>query len=104
MPQPPVISLVMPVWNRQRFVTAAIGSILRQTRTDWELVVWDDGSTDDSIEVAKRAAAGDPRVRVVGGAHGGLSKAVNAGARLCTGRYFGTVDSDDALAPTALEE
>jgi glycosyltransferase involved in cell wall biosynthesis len=97
------ISLAMAAWNRERFIPAAIGSILRQTRTDWELVVWDDGSTDGTVAAAERAAGGDPRIRIVRGEHAGVSRSLNAAAKLCRGPYFGWVDSDDGLAPTALE-
>ena len=100
----PTVSIVMPAYNRERFIPAAIGSILRQTCTDFELIIWDDGSTDRTIEAARKAAGNDPRVRVVGGAHAGISGAINSGAKLATGKYLGTVDSDDALMPTALAE
>ena len=100
----PKISLVIPAWNRERFVAAAVGSILRQTYEHFELVVWDDGSTDGTVAAAERAAAGDPRVRVVRGEHAGVSRSINAAAKLLSGEYFGWVDSDDALAPAALAE
>ncbi len=100
----PVISIVITAYNRASFVAAAIGSVLRQTRGDFELVVFDDGSTDDTVAVARKAAGDDPRVRVVIGEHGGMSNALNAAAALMTGKYFGCLDSDDALMPAALEE
>src|SRR5947207_2666357 len=100
----PAVSLILPTWNRARFISAAIGSILRQTFRDFELVVIDDGSSDDTVEVARRAAADDPRVRIITSDHGGVSRATNAAAQFCTGKYFGGVDSDDAITPTALEE
>jgi glycosyltransferase involved in cell wall biosynthesis len=103
-PPPPAVSVVVGVYNRPDLVGAAIGSVLSQTRRDFELVVYDDGSTDDTAAAAERAAGGDPRVRVVRGEHRGFTAAVNRAAALCTGRYLGWVDSDDALAPTALEE
>jgi GT2 family glycosyltransferase len=66
--------------------------------------VYDDGSTDDTVAAAGRAAGGDPRVRVIRGEHRGFTASANRAAAMCTGRYIGWVDSDDALAPTALEE
>ena len=105
MPTPaPTVSLLIPAYNRAAFVAAAVGSVLRQTFADFELLVWDDGSTDGTADVAARAAAGDPRVRVIRAAHAGLCPAINGAAKLLTGKYFGWVDSDDALAPTALAE
>jgi glycosyltransferase involved in cell wall biosynthesis len=100
----PTISIVMAAYNREALVPAAIGSIFRQTRTDWELIVWDDGSTDGTARAAREAACGDPRVRVITGEHGRMSKSINSAAELATGKYFGWVDSDDAIAPTALAE
>ena len=103
-PAPPAISLLVTVYNRAKFVAAAIGSILRQTRRDFEVIVWNDASTDDSLEVARRAAGDDPRVKIIHAEHQGFSKSLNAAAKHATGKYFGWVDSDDALMPTALEE
>ncbi len=101
----PAISLIMPTFNRAPFIAAAIGSILRQTERDFELIVWDDGSTDDTGEVARHAAGDDPRVRVMRSeTNGGISVSINAAARFITGNYMGWVDSDDGLAPTALSE
>jgi len=101
---PPAISILIPAYNRGKFIAAAIGSVLRQSRHDFELIVWDDGSSDDTVAVAKQAAGDDPRVRVIAGDHAGVCPSINHAARLCRGKYFGWVDSDDALAPTALEE
>ena len=101
---PPEISIIITLYNRASFIAAAIGSVLRQTRRDFELIVWDDESTDDSLAVARKAAGDDPRVRIVGGKHGGMARGINEAAKLASGEYFGWVDSDDALAPTALEE
>ncbi|HEX6765235.1 MAG TPA: glycosyltransferase [Polyangiaceae bacterium] len=96
-------SLVVPCFNRERYVGATIGSILRQTHEDFELVIWDDGSTDRSAEVAEEAARGDSRVRVVRAQHRGVAASLNAAVRELHGQYIGWVDSDDALAPKALE-
>jgi glycosyltransferase involved in cell wall biosynthesis len=101
----PAISIVIPTYNRETLVGAAIRSVLLQSRRDFELVVWDDGSSDRTVDAAKEAAAGDPRVRVVAAEHAGVVKSINAAAKLASnGKYFGWVDSDDGLAPTALEE
>ena len=101
---PATVSLVIPAYNRAAFVSAAVGSILRQTYIDFELVVWDDGSTDGTPDAAEKAAAGDSRVRVIRGEHAGVSQSINAAAKALGGKYFGWVDSDDALMPTALAE
>ena len=101
---PPTVSLLIPAFNRADFVAAAVGSVIRQTYRDFELLVWDDGSTDATADVAERASAHDPRVRVVRAAHAGVCAAINAAARQLTGKYFSWVDSDDAIAPTCLAE
>lgn len=98
------ISLVITVYNRERYLDAAIESVLAQTRGDWELVVWDDGSTDRSVEIAQNYARQDARVRVVVAQHQGRGRALKDAIAQTTGTYIGFVDSDDILAPTALEE
>ncbi|HEY9830746.1 MAG TPA: glycosyltransferase, partial [Stenomitos sp.] len=101
---PVLISLVITVYNRERFLGAAIESILTQTQPDFELLIWDDGSTDRSVEIAQNYAQQDSRVRVVVAEHQGRSLALKDAIAQTTGRYIGFVDSDDILAPTALEE
>src|SRR3954453_19030015 len=100
----PAISLILAVYNREKFIAAAIKSILNQTRRDFELVVWDDGSTDESLQVAKDTAKNDPRVRVVAGEHHGVTKSLNGAAKLVSAPYFAWIDSDDMLAESALKE
>ncbi|MEA2708449.1 MAG: hypothetical protein QOF78_1050 [Phycisphaerales bacterium] len=100
----PKVSLLIPAYNREQFIAAAVGSVLRQTFSDFELLVWDDGSTDKTADVAERAAGNDPRVKMVRAAHAGVCASINAAARQLTGKYFGWVDSDDAIAPAALAE
>lgn len=94
----------MPVYNRDRYVGAAIESVLNQTFPDFELLVWDDGSTDQSLQIARYYAERDARVRVIAAPHRGLAPALKAAFAATSGRYIGSIDSDDLLAPTALEE
>jgi glycosyltransferase involved in cell wall biosynthesis len=100
----PKISIVMPVYNREYYLGAAIESVLNQTMTDFELLVWDDGSTDQSLKIAQQYAELDPRMRVISSSHRGLAPTLKAAFAATTGTYLGSVDSDDLLAPTALEE
>lgn len=100
----PLISIVIPVYNRERYVGAAIESVLNQTMSDFDLLVWDDGSTDGSIDIAHHYAELDQRVRIIAAEHQGVAPAVKAAFSATTGTYIGLVDSDDLLAPTALEE
>jgi len=98
------ISLVIITYNRAPFLSAAIESVLKQTKSDFELLIWDDGSTDESLEIARNYAKKDRRIRVIAGEHRGETPARKAAMAEITGAYFGWVDSDDLLAPTALEE
>lgn len=98
------VSLVIPVYNRAAYLPAAIDSILAQTHTDFELLLWDDGSTDDSVAIATHYAQRDKRIRVVAAAHQGQTGSLKAAIAQTTGTYVGWVDSDDLLAPTALAE
>ncbi|MCT7949617.1 glycosyltransferase [Ancylothrix sp. C2] len=77
---------------------------MAQTYEDWELIIWDDGSTDASVMIAQSWAAKDARIRFYSAAHQGFNSALRAGYALCRGYYLGSVDSDDLLAPAALEE
>jgi glycosyltransferase involved in cell wall biosynthesis len=98
------ISIVIPVYNREYYVGTAINSVLNQTMSEFELVVWDDGSTDGSLDIARHYAGLDQRVRAIAAQHQGVAPAVKAAFATTTGTYIGLVDSDDELAPTALEE
>lgn len=90
--------------DRGRFVERAIGSVLNQTRRDFELIFHDDGSTDDSLAIARRIAVIDPRVRVFESPAKGSIPALKEAHRHVRGAYIGWVDSDDLLGKTALEE
>ncbi|MFM5981848.1 MAG: CHAT domain-containing protein [Sphaerospermopsis kisseleviana] len=100
----PLVSIVIVNYNRENYLGAAIASVLQQTWTDFELLVWDDGSTDGSVAIAQKYAHQDQRVRVVAAAHQGSVKAHKAVIAQTRGTYLGWVDSDDILAPTALAE
>ncbi len=100
----PLISIVITTYNRETYLGAAIASVLAQTYPDFELLVWDDGSDDRSLELARSYAQQDGRVRVVAAPHQGRVAALQAAIAQTRGQYLGWVDSDDLLAPTALAE
>jgi filamentous hemagglutinin family protein len=100
----PLVSLVITTYNREQFLGAAIASVLQQTYSDFELLVWDDGSTDGSVELAQSYARQDNRVRVIAAEHLGRVEALRAAIAQTQGTYLGWIDSDDLLAPTALEK
>ncbi len=97
-------SLVITVYNGQAYLAATIESVLQQTRKDWQLLIWDDGSTDSSLEIAHRYAQQDQRIRVIAAQHQGRGVALANAVDQTTGIYLGFVDSDDLLAPTTLAE
>jgi glycosyltransferase involved in cell wall biosynthesis len=100
----PRVSVLLPVWNGETFLVAAIESILRQTLSAFELIVIDDGSTDGSAAIAEGFARGDHRVRVMRCAHEGLSAALNAGIAAARGEYIARMDADDISLADRLEK
>ncbi|MEH2128755.1 CHAT domain-containing protein [Nostoc sp.] len=100
----PLISIVIVNYNRESYLQEAIASVLAQTWQDFELLIWDDGSTDTSVAIAKNYAQQDGRVRVVQAHHQGVAAACKAAIAQTSGAYIGIVDSDDILAPTALTQ
>lgn len=101
---PPKVSLITTVYNRARYLSQAIESVLAQSFTDFELIIWDDGSTDGSLELAQEYAQKDQRIRLIASEHQGRSKSLFDAHALALGEYVAWVDSDDILDPTALED
>jgi glycosyltransferase involved in cell wall biosynthesis len=93
----PVLSIIVPVYNKEKYIDATIESILAQTFADFELLLIDDGSTDGSAERCARFAAIDHRVQVIKQANQGVSQARNTGLRQSTGSYIGFIDGDDVI-------
>jgi GT2 family glycosyltransferase len=99
----PAVSVVMPVWNRSAMLRRAVESVQRQSFTDWELVVVDDGSTDDTPFVLQGLAAFDPRIRVIHESRSGVSHARNRAIEAARGRYIAFLDSDNVWEPDFLQ-
>jgi teichuronic acid biosynthesis glycosyltransferase TuaG len=100
----PLVSILTPAYNSSAFIADTVAAALAQTCADFELLVVDDESTDDTIDVVHRVAAGDPRVIVMVSAHGGPAVARNAGLDAARGRFIALLDSDDVWMPAYLEE
>ncbi len=98
----PTVSVVMPVRDRPRQVVDAIESVRAQTHPHWQLVVVDDGSSDQTPDVVAAVAARDPRVELVRADHGGVSAARNLGAAHATGAVLAWLDSDNTWTPDHL--
>lgn len=99
----PRTSILLPAYNRESYLGAAIGSVLAQTDPDWELIVVDDGSTDRTGAIAAGHAAADPRIRVVRQSNGGIGAARNRALREARGGFIALIDSDDLWMPDKLE-
>mgnify|MGYP001157956376 CR=1 FL=1 len=100
----PRVSLVVVNYNQGRFLRDSLRSILQQTYRNLEVLFWDDGSTDQSIAIARSFAEGDDRLRVIAAPHQGLGLARLHALAQATGEYVGYVDGDDLLAPTAISD
>lgn len=100
-PPPPAVTVVMAAKNYARFLPEAVESVRAQTFPDWELVIVDDGSTDDTPAAARPLLA-DPRVRYVRADRLGQSRAKNLGIRLGRGEFVAFLDADDAWRPAKL--
>ena len=98
----PAVSIIIPNYNYARFIGETLQSVLDQTFTDFEAIVVDDGSKDNSVEVIRSFASRDARIRVVEKTNGGLSSARNAALPLLKGRLVTFLDSDDIWTPDFL--
>jgi CDP-glycerol glycerophosphotransferase len=99
----PLLSIILPMYDVEEYLAECLDSILEQGFTDYELLVVDDGSPDGSRAIAEQYAASDERLRIITRENGGLGAARNTGIREAAGEFLTFVDSDDKLAPGALE-
>ncbi len=99
----PLVTVVTPAYNVAKYIGEAVDSVLRQTFRDFEYLVIDDGSEDNSVDIIKAHSGDDPRFRLVAGEHRGLSAARNAGIREARGEYIAFLDGDDRWHPKFLE-
>lgn len=97
------ISVIIPIYNVAPYLEECVDSVLRQTYTDFECILVDDGSTDECPAICDRYALLDPRVVVVHKKNGGLSDARNAGLEIARGKYIEFLDGDDWVDDTLLE-
>lgn len=95
----PAISVLMPVYNAERFLEEAVDSVLAQTLRDFELIAIDDGSTDASLRILRESAARDPRIRVVSRPNQGLIATLNEALHVARGELIARMDADDVSLP-----
>jgi glycosyltransferase involved in cell wall biosynthesis len=100
----PRVSIVIPVYNAQKYIVDAVESMLAQTFGDFECIVVDDGSTDRTAQLLERLAERDSRVRPLHVPHGGIVEALNAGIDVARGDLVARMDADDVALPARLEE
>ncbi len=98
------VSVLMPAYDAEGTIGAALRSVQRQSEGDWECVVVDDGSTDGTAQVAAEFAARDARFRVVSVVHGGIVAALNAGLMQCRGTLVARMDADDLMQRQRLKK
>lgn len=98
------VSVVVPVWNAHDYIRKCVESILNQTYENLEILLVDDGSTDDSLEICRSYEKKDNRVKVLHKENGGQGSARNYALDHCTGDYIGFVDNDDWIFPTMYEK
>lgn len=100
----PRFSVIMPLYNKERYVKKAIESVIAQTYRDFELIIIDDGSTDNSLEVVRGLGIEDRRLKILSQSNSGVAVARNNGVAASEGEYVCFLDADDWWEPEMLEE
>jgi glycosyltransferase involved in cell wall biosynthesis len=98
----PLVSVVMPVYNSEAYLQAALTSILAQSFRDFDFVIVDDGSMDGSAAILARAAAQDPRIKLISRENRGISASLNEGIAMAQGELIARMDADDIALPDRL--
>ncbi|MEE0887750.1 MAG: glycosyltransferase [Candidatus Saccharimonadaceae bacterium] len=104
MKKAPFVSIIIPVYNTAKFLPRCLDSVIRQTYRNLEIIIVDDGSTDNSYDIAKQYTQKDPRIKLIHQKNQGLSGARNTGITKSTGTYLTFIDSDDEIKPTFTEK
>lgn len=99
----PLVSIIVPLFNAEKYLLTSVSQILRQTYDNFELLLIDDGSEDGSLNLCQKIASKDSRTRVLHQENSGVSAARNIGLENASGEYIAFVDSDDLIAPYYLE-
>ena len=102
---PPLVSVVMPAYNCEKYIVEAIKSVLAQTYENWELLVLDDWSKDNTLQIIKQFSQKDSRIKVIpNGKNMGVSATRNRGIEFASGDWIAFLDSDDMWKPSKLEK
>jgi len=97
-----LLSVVMAAFNAEKHIKEAIDSILKQSYTDFEFIIINDGSTDNTLEIIK--SYNDHRIKIINQRNAGLSKSLNNGIAIANGRFIARIDADDSSLPHRLEK
>lgn len=100
----PLISVVVPIYNTSKHLPHCLNSIIHQTYQNLEIILIDDGSTDNSYQIAESYAMKDPRVKLIHQKNTGQSAARNHGIKIATGKYISFIDSDDKITKDFIEQ
>ena len=100
----PIISVIVPIYNVEKYLSKCLDTILAQTFSNIEIICVNDGSTDNSRKILAQYAQKDSRIKIVDKKNGGLSSARNAGMKVAQGEYYSFIDSDDWIDETMLEK
>lgn len=100
----PAVSIIVPIYNAEKYLQKCIDSVLSQTFKDWECILVDDGSPDRCGEICDEYAKNDNRFKVIHQVNGGVSSARQIGHDLANGEYTIHIDPDDWVEPTMIEE
>ena len=99
----PIVSVILPVYNVEKYLEQCLDSIINQSLKEIEIICVDDGSTDSSLEILKRYEKADARIKVISQKNGGAGAARNTGMEVAEGEYYSFLDSDDFFEPDMLE-
>lgn len=99
----PLVSVIIPCYNQGNFLLDAVNSVLDQTYTNWECIIVNDGSSDNTEDIAKSFTAKDPRIHYFFQANKGLPATRNVGIKMAKGQFIQLLDSDDIIRPNKLE-
>lgn len=104
MSNPPLVTVIMPAYNAERFLEEAVRSVMNQTITDWELLILEDCAKDGTLALARKLAEQDARITVLPNpVNMGVARTRNRGFELARGKYVALLDSDDVWHPEKLE-
>lgn len=100
----PLVTVIVPAWNAERTLWKTLESVAAQTHRNLEIIIVDDGSTDQTAAIAAQFCLGEPRARLIAKANGGVASARNAGIEAARGDWLAPIDADDLWHPTKIEK